>query len=104
MRNTTVEYGSWFSADQQSAAARVAVLGPDTASTLFGTTSSAVGERIRVSGQPFTVIGVTKSKGSSGFGNTDEAVYVPFETFEAHLLERVRASAPCTSKRPRKTR
>jgi putative ABC transport system permease protein len=85
MRNTTVEYGSWFSADQQSAAARVAVLGPDTASTLFGTASSAVGERIRVSGQPFTVIGVTKSKGSSGFGNTDEAVYVPFETFKAHL-------------------
>ncbi len=85
MRNTTVEYGSWFSAEQQSAAARVALLGPDTASTLFGTASSAVGERIRVSGQPFTVIGVTKSKGSSGFGNTDEAVYVPFETFEAHL-------------------
>ncbi len=93
MRNTTVEYGGWFSADQQAAAARVAVLGPDTASTLFGTASSAVGERIRVSGQPFTVIGVTKSKGSSGFGNTDEAVYVPFETFDAHLSSAAGISA-----------
>ncbi len=93
MRNTTVEYGGWFSADQQAAAARVAVLGPDTASTLFGTAASAVGERIRVSGQPFTVIGVTKSKGSSGFGNTDEAVYVPFETFDAHLSSAAGISA-----------
>jgi putative ABC transport system permease protein len=93
MRNTTVEYGGWFSVDQQAAAARVAVLGPDTASTLFGSAASAVGERIRVSGQPFTVIGVTKSKGSSGFGNNDEAVYVPFETFDAHLSSAAGISA-----------
>ena len=93
MRNTTVEYGSWFTADQQAAAARVAVLGPDTASALFGTAASAAGQRIRVSGQPFTVIGVTTSKGSSGFGNSDEAVYVPFDTFDAHLSSAAGVSA-----------
>jgi putative ABC transport system permease protein len=85
VRNTTVEHGTWFTSDQQAASARVAVLGPDTASTLFGSASSAVGQRIRISGQPFKVVGVTKSKGSSGFMNTDAAVYVPFETFKAHL-------------------
>jgi putative ABC transport system permease protein len=85
IRNTTVEYGAWFTDTQQGNAVRVAVLGPDTASTLFGTASSAVGQKIRVSGQPFTVIGVTKSKGSSGMTNTDAAVYIPFDTFEAHL-------------------
>ena len=58
---------------------------PTTAETLFGSVGSAVGQRIRISGQPFTVIGVTTSKGSSGFANTDDAVYIPFETFEAHL-------------------
>lgn len=85
IRNYTVEYGSWFTDTQQGNSARVAVLGPDTADTLFGAASTAVGQKIRISGQPFTVIGVTKSKGSSGMMNTDEAVYVPFETFQAHL-------------------
>jgi putative ABC transport system permease protein len=85
IRNYTVEYGSWFTDTQQGNSARVAVLGPDTADTLFGSANSAVGQKIRISGQPFTVIGVTKSKGSSGMMNTDEAVYVPFDTFQAHL-------------------
>ena len=85
IRSITVENGAWFTDTQETDAARVAVLGPDTAATLFGGASTAVGQRIRVSGQPFTVIGVTKSKGSSGMMNTDAAVYLPFETFQAHL-------------------
>ena len=85
IRNYTVQYGSWFTDTQQGNAARVAVLGPDTASTLFGSADTAVGQKIRVSGQPFTVIGVTKTKGSSGFLNNDAAVYIPFDTFQAHL-------------------
>jgi putative ABC transport system permease protein len=85
IRNYTVEYGSWFTDTQQDNASRVAVLGPDTASTLFGSADQAIGQKIRVSGQPFTVIGVTKSKGSSGFSNNDEAVYIPFDAFQAHL-------------------
>jgi putative ABC transport system permease protein len=31
------------------------------------------------------VIGVTESKGSSGMSNNDEIVYIPFDTFQAHL-------------------
>ncbi|MDR3685907.1 MAG: ABC transporter permease [Coriobacteriia bacterium] len=85
IRNYTVQYGVWFTDSQEGNSARVAVLGPDTASTLFGDAASAIGQRIRISGQPFTVIGVTTSKGSSGRDNQDAAVYVPFETFQAHL-------------------
>ena len=85
IRNYTVQYGSWFTDTQQGNAARVAVLGPDTAATLFGSAEQALGQKIRVSGQPFTVIGVTKSKGSSGFSNNDAIVYIPFDTFQAHL-------------------
>jgi putative ABC transport system permease protein len=85
IRNITVQYGSWFTDTQEGNSARVAVLGPDTASTLFGDATSALGQRMRINGQPFTVIGVTKSKGSSGFSNADAVVYVPFETFQEHL-------------------
>jgi putative ABC transport system permease protein len=85
IKNVTVEYGSWFTDTQAGNSAKVAVLGPDTATTLFGSAKGAVGQRIRVSGQPFTIIGVTKAKGSSGFGSSDAVVYVPFESFQAHL-------------------
>jgi len=85
IRNVTVEQGSWFTDTQEAASTKVAVLGPDTASTLFGTAADAVGQRIRISGQPFTVIGVTKAKGSSGMGSSDAVVYIPFEAFQGHL-------------------
>jgi len=85
IRNVSVQYGSWFTDTQETEAARVAVIGPDTADSLFGSGDAAIGQRIRVSGQPFTVIGVTKSKGSNGMSNNDAIVYVPFETFQAHL-------------------
>jgi putative ABC transport system permease protein len=94
IRNVTVQYGSWFTDTQEGNEARVAVLGPDTASTLFGAADAALGQRIRISGQPFTVVGVTKSKGSSGgMSNSDAVVYVPFETFQAHLSKSTGISA-----------
>jgi putative ABC transport system permease protein len=85
IRNVTLQYGSWFTSDQEAAGARVAVLGPTTAETLFGSADAAVGQKIRINAQPFTVIGVTKSKGSNGFSNQDDAAYIGFEAFQAHL-------------------
>ena len=86
VRNVTVDDGTWFTELQEGNSAKVAVLGPDTAASLFGTATAAIGERIRISGQPFTVIGVTKAKGSSGMGgNSDAVVYIPFKSFQGHL-------------------
>ncbi len=85
IRSVTLQVGSWFSEEQARNAARVAVLGPTTAETLFGSVNAALGQQMRISGQPFKVIGVTTSKGGSGFMNTDDAVYIPFTTYEAHL-------------------
>lgn len=59
--------------------AKVAVIGPTTASNLFGTTD-ALGQSIRIQGQSFKVVGVTVSKGGSGFGNVDDVIYVPLST------------------------
>jgi putative ABC transport system permease protein len=84
-RNLTVEHGSWFTDTQEGNSAKVAVIGPDTANTLFGSNTAGIGQHIRISGQPFTVIGITKAKGSSGFGSSDAVVYIPFESFQGHL-------------------
>jgi len=85
IRSITLQTGGWFTAAQAEHATRVAVLGPSTAETLFGSVDAALGKRIRISGQPFTVIGVTTSKGGSGPMNNDDAAYIPFDAFRAHL-------------------
>ena len=85
VRNTEMKSGAWFTEEQDSTGARVAVLGPTTAETLFGSQAGALGERMRISGQPFTVIGVTTSKGGSGFDNADEAVYIPLQAMRRNL-------------------
>ena len=87
IKNVIVQYGGWFTTDQQDAGARVVVLGSTTAETLFGSASAALGQKMRINSQPFTVIGVTGSATSSAssFSSTDDAAYIPFVTFQEHL-------------------
>jgi putative ABC transport system permease protein len=61
--------------DVQSAT-KVCLLGATVATTLFGT-DDAVGQAIRMGNNQVRVIGVLKSKGTTGFGSTDDAVFVP---------------------------
>jgi putative ABC transport system permease protein len=63
---------------------RVAVLGPVTASNLFGF-SDPIGQTIKVNGINFLVTGVLKSKGDQGWFNPDDQVIVPY-TVDMHIL------------------
>jgi len=85
VRSVETSMGTWFTENDEAASAKVAVLGPTTAEDLFGEGSNPVGQRIRINGEPFTVVGVTKAKGSSGMQNTDDAVYVPLRTLQRYL-------------------
>jgi putative ABC transport system permease protein len=82
--NYTVEAGSFFTKAQVKERARVAVIGPEVASELFAGTS-AVGKTMQVNGVNFEVIGVTKSKGSSGTGSQDNGVLAPITAVEDTL-------------------
>jgi putative ABC transport system permease protein len=76
VRNRTLSAGRFLTA----ADADVVVLGPDTASELFGG-RSAVGQRVTVSGRPMTVVGVLASTGaSSSSASDDDVAVVPMET------------------------
>jgi len=82
--NYTVETGSAFTAQQVSERARVAVIGPELASELFAGTS-AVGKTMQVDGVNYEVVGVTKSKGSSGTSSQDDGVFAPITAVEDTL-------------------
>jgi putative ABC transport system permease protein len=86
VRNTTIGEGSFFTNQQVLELSRVAVLGPTTRDDLFGVGGSSVGKTIRIAGVNFTVIGVATSKGGSGFGNTDDRVYIPITVAQKFLV------------------
>jgi putative ABC transport system permease protein len=80
--------GEFFSEEHMLGRASVAVLGPDTAETLFGRKEGVTGESIRIEGQPFRVIGITQARGGSTFGNQDDQVWVPLTTAQTRLIRR----------------
>ncbi len=85
IRNLAIDQGSFFSDEQNRSLAKVAVLGPQAASDLFGTDDTSedglpqdlVGQSVRIKGVEFKVIGVTVAKGGSGFNNQDDMVFIP---------------------------
>jgi putative ABC transport system permease protein len=68
--------GSFFTKAQYDAHAKVAVIGPTVATSLG--MSNPVGQKVQFNNAAFEIIGVYKSKGSSGTG--DSAVIAPLTT------------------------
>ena len=76
----SLEDGVFISEDNQSARSLVVVLGSSVAESLFGGTGGVVGQKVRLNGQPYKVIGVLSSKGGTGFMNQDDQVFIPLST------------------------
>ncbi len=70
--------GRFISDGDNKSESLVAVLGSQTAEDLFGGLNP-VGKTISVKGVKFEVVGVLESKGSSGFGSSDDAVFIPLD-------------------------
>jgi putative ABC transport system permease protein len=86
--NETLDEGEFITQEYLLGKSAVAVIGPDTADKLFGTTSGVTGQSIRIAGTPFRVIGVLASKGGSGFGSQDDRILVPLTTAQTRLFHR----------------
>lgn len=82
IRGHFLEEGRLLSPEDVSSNRRVVVLGKGLRKKLFSE-APAVGEEIRISGVPFTVIGVLKKKVSLSnyFGMDDENAFVPYTAF-----------------------
>jgi putative ABC transport system permease protein len=76
----TMSSGSFMSQTELDSSAKVAVLGPDVATTLFGDTTSGIGQTIRINRTAFRVTGIMTSKGGTGFQNPDDMIIIPLTT------------------------
>jgi len=86
VRKLTVASGRFLSQQDIDAMTKVAVLGPEVAATLFGYGADPIGQSVRINNMSFRVIGVTASKGGSGFMNQDDMVFVPITTAQKLLF------------------
>ena len=80
-----LDHGRFISASDVSSKSRVAVVGSQVVTDLFGGLDP-VGKSIKINGIQFQVVGVMKSQGSGGFGfSRDSTTYVPITTAFARL-------------------
>ncbi len=85
VRNEQMASGSFISDQDVASLSKVAVLGPTTESDLFGTGVDATGQTITINNIIFTIVGILKSKGGTGFGNQDDVIFVPISTAQQYL-------------------
>jgi macrolide transport system ATP-binding/permease protein len=85
--NWQIAIGRGISAEDDSGAVLVVVLGQTVYRQLFGENESPLGAVIQVKNVPLRVIGVLASKGQTPFGmDQDDLVMVPFTTAERKVL------------------
>jgi putative ABC transport system permease protein len=88
LRNYSLLEGEFINESHNLGRASVVLLGVDVADKLFSRRDGIVGETVRISGQPFRVIGVLAPKGGGSFGSQDNVVLVPYSTAQARLVRR----------------
>jgi putative ABC transport system permease protein len=92
IRSLAIDQGRFYNAEDQLQHARVVLLGSEAKEKLFSG-RNAVGERIRVNGLSFEVIGVLTPKMQEGNSNINSVLYVPFTTMsdlqDTHYLDSI---------------
>ncbi|HTR53821.1 MAG TPA: ABC transporter permease [Kofleriaceae bacterium] len=81
IRNWATSKGEEFDDPDGDSTAKVAVIGQTVANQLFPGTS-AVGQTVRIQGQPYEVVGVLESKGAGPMGDMDDLVVIPLKTYQ----------------------
>lgn len=87
MRNSVPAVGRFFTKEENTKRALVAVIGETVRRELFGD-SAAIGEMIKINRINFQIIGILPEKGANTFRDQDDIVLVPIETAMKRLLGR----------------
>ncbi|MFA5126602.1 MAG: ABC transporter permease [Patescibacteria group bacterium] len=80
-----VAKGNFFAEEQTEQVAREAVLGSQVAEDLFDG-QEALGQSIKINKENFRVIGVMKERGSSGFQNQDNQIFITLGAAQKLML------------------
>lgn len=78
--------GVFISDKEVNSLAKVAVIGPQVVSDLFPDGQNPLSQSIRVNGISFRIIGITASKGGTGFFNQDNQVFIPLLTAQKEIF------------------
>ena len=81
----TVEEGRYYDDEDVETRARVVVLGNKVKEELFGN-DFAVGEKVKIKDQNFTVIGVLASEGQGSFVDFNKALVAPYTSVQENIL------------------
>jgi putative ABC transport system permease protein len=76
-----VAEGRFFTRDEETNLAKVAVLGSAAKKELFGE-SDPLGQKIKIKKQNLEVIGVMKERGTVAFQNYDDQIFIPLRTMQ----------------------
>lgn len=86
IHNLSLQNGSSITTRHLNSLSKVAILGPEVVTDLYGENANPIGQTIRINGQVFNVIGVTSAKGGSGFNNQDDLILIPLTTAQKLLF------------------
>ncbi len=87
VKNYTIAAGRMFTAGEDDARRRYAVLGSAIPEMFNANPAAMIGQEIQIRGIPFEIIGVLSEKGSAGgFGNPDEQILIPLQTARYRIL------------------
>jgi len=87
VRRFTFSSGKMFSAGDDNARERVAVLGASVPAMLGLNAAASLGSAIEIAGVQFEIVGVLVEKGSQGsFQNLDEQVLIPLQTARYRVM------------------
>lgn len=84
-RNYQLSIGIEFMGDPNQNVEKICILGKTVVSELFGENQNPIGATIRINRIPFKVIGVYQEKGSSGFRDEDEQIFIPLLTAQKRM-------------------
>ena len=86
IQNMELDMGRLFTPGEERGRRRLAVIGSEVAERLDAQSAALVGQNILVRGIPFEVIGVLEEKGSRGWDNPDEDLYIPLATAQFRVI------------------
>jgi macrolide transport system ATP-binding/permease protein len=85
VNNFPIAKGSFITENDNRLMRRVAVLGKTVVKDLFGE-EDPIGQYIKIKRSNFQVIGVMSEKGSSGFRDQDDVIFIPLKTAQKRLF------------------
>jgi len=87
VKNYTIAAGRMFTAGDDAARRRFAVLGSAVPTMLNTNAAAMIGQELLIRGIPFEIIGILSEKGSQGsFSNPDEQILIPLQTARYRIM------------------